>query len=110
MGLPLIVVLLIAAVVHARLRYPATPGAMAEMLLVYVIVGYCGVQQIVMGTAILLTGGRVLLHFGFQPGSQPTFVWDSFLLIGGGIISMLALSTTAPPPPPPPPTPPPPPP
>src|SRR5271165_2137536 len=91
MGLPLIVVLLIAAVVHARLRYPATPGAMAEMLLVYVIVGYCGVQQIVMGTAILLTGGRVLLHFGFQPGSQPTFVWDSFLLIGGGIISMLAI-------------------
>jgi hypothetical protein len=91
MGLPLIVLLLIAAVVHARMRYPAIPGAMAEMLLVYVLVGYCGVQQIVMGTAILLTGGRVLLHFGFQAGSQPTFVWDSFLLLGGGITSMLAI-------------------
>ena len=91
MGLPLIVVLLIAAVVHARVRYPATPGAMAEMLLIYVLVGYCGVQQIVMGAAILLTSGRVLLHFGFQPGSQPTFVWDSFLLFGGGIIAMLAI-------------------
>jgi hypothetical protein len=90
MGLPLIVVLLIAAVVHARLRYPATPGAMAEMLLIYVLVGYCGVQEIVMGAAILLTGGRVLLHFGFQPG-QPTFVWDSFLLFGGGITSILAI-------------------
>lgn len=90
MGLPLIAILLIAAVVHARLRYPATPGAMAEMLLVYVLVGYCGVQQIVMGAAILLTGGRVLLHFGFQPG-QPTFVWDSFLLLGGGITSLLAI-------------------
>jgi hypothetical protein len=43
-----------------------------------------------MGAAILLTGGRVLVHFGFQPG-QPTFVWDSFLLIGGGITSMLAI-------------------
>ena len=64
---------------------------MAEMLLVYVLVGYCGVQQIAMGAAILLTGGRVLLHFGFQAGSQPTFVWDSFLLFGGGIISMLAI-------------------
>lgn len=81
MGLPLIVVLLIAAVVHARIRYPATPGAMAEMLLIYVLVGYCGVQEIVMGAAIFLTGGRVLVHFGFQPGSQPTFVWDSFLLL-----------------------------
>ena len=90
MGLPLIVVLLIAAVVHARIRYPATSGAMAEMLLIYVLVGYCGVQQIVMGAAILLTGGRVLLHFGFQPG-QPTFVWDSFLLLGGGIIALLAI-------------------
>jgi hypothetical protein len=90
MGMPLIVVLLIAALVHARMRYPAAPGAMAEMLLVYVLVGYCGVQQIVMGAAILLTGGRVLVHFGFQPG-QPTFVWDSFLLIGGGITSMLAI-------------------
>jgi hypothetical protein len=90
MGLPLIVVLLVAAVVHARLRYPAAPGAMAEMLLVYVLVGYCGVQQVVMGAAILSTGGRVLVHFGFQPGSQPTFVWDSFLLIGGGITSILA--------------------
>ena len=91
MGLLLIVVLLIAAVVHARMRYPATPGAMAEMLLVYVLVGYCGVQQIVMGVAILLTGGRVLTHFGFLPGSQPTFVWDSFLLLGGGIASILAI-------------------
>jgi hypothetical protein len=91
MGLPLIVVLLIAAVVHARIRYPATPGAMAEMLLIYVLVGYCGVQEIVMGAAILLTGGRVLLHFGFQAGSQPTFVWDSFLLFGGGITSVLAI-------------------
>jgi hypothetical protein len=90
MGLLLIVVLLIAAVVHARIRYPATPGAMAEMLLVYVLVGYCGVQQIVMAAAILLTGGRVLVHFGFQPG-QPTFVWDSFLLFGGGITSILAI-------------------
>jgi hypothetical protein len=90
MGLPLIFVLLIAAVVHARVRYPGTPGAMAEMLLVYVLVGYCGVQQIVMGAAILLTGGRVLVHFGFHPG-QPTFVWDSFLLLGGGIISILAI-------------------
>ena len=44
-----------------------------------------------MGAAILLTGGRVLVHFGFQPGSQPTFVWDSFLLFGGGLISMLAI-------------------
>jgi hypothetical protein len=91
MGLPLIVVLLIAALVHARTRYPATPGAMAEMLLVYTLVGYCGLQEIVMGAAILLTGGHVLLHFGFQPGSQPTFVWDSFLLFGGGIISILAI-------------------
>jgi hypothetical protein len=91
MGLPLIVVLLIAAVVHARIRYPATPGAMAEMLLIYVLVGYCGVQEIVMGAAIFLTGGRVLVHFGFQPGSQPTFVWDSFLLLGGGIIAVLAI-------------------
>lgn len=90
MGLSLIAVLLVAAVVHARIRYPATPGAMAEMLLIYVLVGYCGVQQIVMGAAILLTGGRVLLHFGFQPG-QPTFVWDSFLLLGGGITSILAI-------------------
>ncbi len=91
MGLPLIVILLIAAVVHARMRYPATAGAMAEMLLVYVLVGYCGVQETVMGAAILLTGGRVLFHFGFQPGSQPTFVWDSFLLFGGGTISILAI-------------------
>ncbi len=90
MGLPLIVLLLIAAVVHARMRYPGIPGAMTEMLLVYVLVGYCGVQEIGMGAAILLTGGRVLLHFGFQPG-QPTFVWDSFLLLGGGIISILAI-------------------
>jgi hypothetical protein len=89
-GLPLIVVLLIAAVVHARMRYPGNPGAMGEMLLLYVLVGYCGVQQIVMGVAILVTGGRVLLHFGFQPG-QPTFVWDSFLLLGGGITSVLAI-------------------
>jgi hypothetical protein len=64
---------------------------MAEMLLVYVLVGLCGVQEIVLGAAILLTGGRVLLHFGFQPGSQPTFVWDSFLLFGGGTISILAI-------------------
>ena len=90
MGLPLIVVLLIAAVVHARIRYPAVPGAMAELLMIYVLVGYCGVQEIVMGAAILLTGGRVLVHFGFQPG-QPTFVWDSFLLFGGGITSILAI-------------------
>ena len=46
MGLLLIVLLLVAAVVHARVRYPTTQGAMAQMLLIYVLVGYCGVQQI----------------------------------------------------------------
>jgi hypothetical protein len=91
MGLLLIVLLLVAAVVHARIRYPATQGAMAQMLLIYVLVGYCGVQQIVMGTALLLTGGRILVHFGFQPGSQPSFVFESYLLLGGGIISLLAI-------------------
>jgi hypothetical protein len=91
MGLLLIVLLVIAAVAHARIRYPATPGAMAQVLLIYVLAGYCGAQQIAMGAAMLVTGGRVLTHFGFQPGGQPTFVWDSFLLIGGGIISVLAI-------------------
>ena len=87
----LIVVLLIAALVHARLRYPVTPGATSELILVYILAGYCGVQQIALGAGILLTGGRIMSHFGFQAGNQPIFLWVSFLLLGGGLMSMLAI-------------------
>ena len=80
----------LAAIVHARLTPPITRERLAELCLVYLLAGICGILQIAFGFATLFAGDRVAAHMHVPPGN-PGQVWMAFLIMGMGATGTLAI-------------------
>ena len=81
--------LLVAGVIHARLMHKTTAQTL-ELVLVYLLAGYCGVGQIAMAAGALVMPDHIAEHMGMPPGN-PIMVWTAFLLLGMGVIGTMTI-------------------
>jgi hypothetical protein len=86
----LLVGVLLAAGIHAAsLKQRSTPKT-AELFLLYVLVGYCGVPMLIFSVWTLFDPDKVAMHFDFPPGNPfQAFAGVAFLAMS--LISLLAL-------------------
>ena len=86
----LLVLLLLAAAVHASLKKERTVAHVARLVLMYVLVGYCGVPMLGVSLWALMSPDGAAAFFGFGPaGSLLAFFGYAFL--GMSLLSLLAL-------------------
>lgn len=90
MWFALLVISLIAAAVHVRVRPAKSKAASAEVFLIYLLAGYCGFAQIVRAFAILVKGAPLMAHVQFTPG-DPAVMWLAFFSLGCGVIGALSI-------------------
>ena len=90
MWFALLVLSLVAASIHLRLRPAASKAASAELVLVYLLAGYCGIAQIIRSIVVLVTGAPLMAHIQFTPG-DPAVIWLAFFGLGLGAIGALSI-------------------
>jgi hypothetical protein len=90
MALILLVVLLVAALVHGSRTQNQQPGRRMELLLVYMVAGYCGVFQIYTGLDLLFRPDRILQHLGLPTGNALTY-WTASIYLGGAFAATLSI-------------------
>lgn len=90
MFLLLVAALIFAGGVHALRERSRRPGRTPELVLVYILAGYCGILQMVIACAMLVIPDRVATHVGVPPGN-PIQIWTAFLLLGAGVIATLTV-------------------
>ncbi len=90
MALVLLAALIVAALIHAARSTNQSPGRRAELILVYVVVGYCGVYQIFTGFQLLLRPDDILTHLGLPTGNAMTY-WTASIYLGGAFMAALAI-------------------
>lgn len=90
MWFALLVVSLVAAGIHLNSR-PARPkAASAELVLIYLLAGYCGFAQIIRSIAVLVRGQPLMGHVQFTPG-DPAVMWLGFFGLGCGVIGAMSI-------------------
>lgn len=90
MWFALLVLSLVAAAIHIRVRPAGSKAASAELVLVYLLAGYCGFAQIIRAFAILVKGAPLMAHVQFTPG-DPAVMWLAFFSLGCGVIGALSI-------------------
>ena len=88
----LLVLLLFAWAVHAR-RIPGRPGARGELLLRYVLIGYCGIPMVIVAILFLVhphEGAEVL---GLEP-DHPFGLFLGWAYLGMALMAASALRFT----------------
>lgn len=86
----LLLVLVAVAAIHAAVTRRRSTTTLAELLLIYLLAGYCGVAQLGMGIAALVAPAEVAAHMGV-PAGNPIQLWTSFLLLGMAAIGILSI-------------------
>ena len=81
---------MLAAGVHSRVRPTGSKSKTAELFLVYLLAGYCGVAQIIRAVAILVKGAPLMAHVKFTPG-DPAVMWLAFFSLGCGVIGVMSI-------------------
>ena len=90
MWLALLVLSLVAAGIHLN-SMPARPkAASAELVLIYLLAGYCGFAQIIRSIAVLVRGQPLMGHVQFTPG-DPAVMWLGFFGLGCGLIGAISI-------------------
>lgn len=89
MFLALLVVLIAAALVHARLHGPPTAARIAELVVVYVLVGYCGLPQLALGLSMLVSA-EFVGHLSRVTDAGELLPWFAWLYAGAGLVATLA--------------------
>jgi hypothetical protein len=90
MWFALLVLSLVAAGIHLNSR-PARPkAASAELVLIYLLAGYCGFAQIIRSIAVLVRGQPLMGHVQFTPG-DPAVMWLGFFGLGCGVIAAISI-------------------
>jgi hypothetical protein len=90
MALILLIALVVAALVHGSRTHNQSPGRRVELLLVYMVAGYCGVFQIYSGFDLLLRPDRIMQHLGLPTGNAVTY-WTASIYLGGAFAATLAI-------------------
>lgn len=90
MFIALLLALLAAAVLHGWKTGPRTKSRFAELIIVYLLVGYCGVVMLGVGVFILVAGERAAAMLGTPPGNlfQQFF---GFAYVGMALIATLSI-------------------
>lgn len=86
----LLVLLLVAATVHAALLPERTLARVAEIVLLYLLVGYCGVPMLAVSIWVLVSPERAGSGFGFS-AAGPLLDFFGWAYLGMSLISLLAL-------------------
>jgi len=86
----LLLLLLLGAAIHYRLSAERTRRRGAELTLVYVLVGYCGVPMVAVAIWLLVSPDQAAHGLGFAPGGafQQFF---SFAYLGVALIAVMAI-------------------
>lgn len=86
----LLALLLLAATVHAAVLRDRTVGRVAELVLLYVLVGYCGVPMLAVSIWVLVSPERAASGFGFD-AARPLLDFFGWAYLGMSLLSLLAL-------------------
>ena len=90
MFLILLVALLVAASLHAAVSGRRSRQAVAELFLLYVLVGYCGVAMFAVSAYSLLAEDRVAAWLG-RPSGSPFQQFLGWALLGMATATVLSL-------------------
>ena len=85
----LLAIVLAAAAAHAALSRPRSRKRAAELFLLYLLAGYCGVPMLAVSLWAILSPDRVAAAFGFASGPLIGFFGWAFL--GMSLSALLAL-------------------
>ena len=83
--------LMAAGAVHAQVRRGGSKGRMAEMMLVYVLAGYCGAMMFAVGVVAILNPDWVATNMAQVPTGNPVMIWAGFLFLGLAIVSVITI-------------------
>ena len=86
----LLALLLLAATVHAALLPERTARRVAEIGLLYLLVGYCGVPMLAVSLWVLINPEHAAAGFGFTAGG-PLIAFFGWAYLGMSLLSLLAL-------------------
>jgi hypothetical protein len=85
------VMLICAGALHARLAHRGSLGEMAEMSLVYLLAGYCGVMMFAVGVVAVVNPDWIATNMAMVPTGNPVMIWAGFFFIGLAIISIMTI-------------------
>lgn len=86
----LLVLLLLAATVHAVVMERRTPSRIAELGLLYLLVGYCGIPMLAVSIWVLVSPERAAAAFGFS-AAGPLLGFFGWAYLGMSLLSLLAV-------------------
>ena len=86
----LVALLLLAAAVHAAVLTERTVRRVAEIALLYLLVGYCGVPMLAVGLWVLVSPEHAAAAFGFTAGG-PLLAFFGRAYLGMSLVSLLTL-------------------
>ncbi len=90
MFLTLLVSLLVAAAVHAAISGRRSHQAVAELSLLYILVGYCGFAMLGVSAFSVIAGDRAAAWLGWPP-DNPFQQFLSFALLGLALAAILSI-------------------
>ena len=86
-----LVTLMAAGLLHARLTGNVSKGRVAEMMLVYVLAGYCGVLMLGLGIVAVVNPDWIAINMAGVPPGNAVMIWAGFLFIGLSITSIMTI-------------------
>ncbi len=90
MFLMLLLALFVTAAVHAVISRRRSRQAVAELLLLYILVGYCGFAMFAVSAFSLIAGDRAAAWLGWPP-NNPFQQFLSFALLGLATAAILSV-------------------
>ena len=88
MWIGFLVALIVAATIHSRFSRTSK----AELYLVYLLAGYCGIAQVAFGLAMLFAPAEwQLAHMPRVQPYNPSMAWVAFLWLGMGAIGTMTI-------------------
>lgn len=86
----LLALLLLAATVHVAVLQQRTTERVAEIVRLYLLVGYCGVPMLAVSLWVLVSPERAAAGFGFS-AAGPLLGFFGWAYLGMSLLSLLAL-------------------
>ncbi len=86
----LLFLMIVAGLLHARATGASAPAGGAEHVLVYVLVGYCGIAQLIVGAAAFLSPA-LIAHLARVGDVGEMLPWMGSMYVGAAIAGLLAI-------------------
>ncbi len=74
--------ILAAGALHGYLTRERGPGRIPELMLVYLLTGYCGLLQIAVAFMIIFNPDWVAINMTHTPPGDPIMAWTGFTYLG----------------------------